>query len=369
MILTLLLACGDKSADTAAEPTDTAETTPDTTPVQEEVGEIPAIQVQGEVTWTLEFDETAEAKGFTDCAYTRTFSGTQYLDMDYLCPECVVQVQGTSTMTEGLDCYSQISSSATTERTEHWGWSDAAFYRTGVEQGTLGELSEFTAPAEGEEGSVGWASESELSVGGVMTLTATGTLSWWTDADTLLPDPWPASPASYACGWPTNDPGNLTIDYDIGVGKTFPNVRLTDQCGEKLALWDLYGSWLVMDTSQPDCGPCRSMAAEAEAFVEAMAAEGYDVKVVSFLGNGLSDPYGTPDADTHTAWVEDYGLTDPVLYDRGFAYALFPTFVEEYSGESFGYPTWIVVDPDMNLVHGNVGFGSWDDVGDIIKAN
>ena len=366
MILTMLLACnGNKTAtgDTAIEP-DTA----DTTPAQEEVGEIPAVTVDGAVTWTLEFDETAEAKGFEDCSYTRTYTGTQYLDMDYLCPECVVAVQGTATMTEGIDCYSQISSSASTERTEHWGWSETTFYRTGVEQGPLGDLADFTLPAEGEEGTVGWYSESDLTDGGVMILTATGALTWQTDASILLTNPWPASPDSYACGWTTNDPGTLTIDYDLAVGSTFPNVRLVDQCGEKMALWDLYGSWLVMDTSQSDCGPCRTMASSAEAFVEDMAAEGYDVKVVSFLGNGLGEPYGTPDEDTHTAWVEDYGLTDPVLYDRGFAYALFPDFVEEYSGETFGYPTWIVVDPEMNLVHGNVGFSSWDDIGDIITA-
>ncbi len=373
MILTLLLACGDKTAETGTADTvgtvDTAETTPDTTPGQTEEGEIPAVQVTGSVTWTLEFDETAEAKGFTDCSYTREYAGTQYLDMDYLCADCVVQVQGTATMTEGLDCYSQISSSASTERTEHWGWSDAAFYRTGVEQGTLGELSAFTPPAAGEAGTIGWESESDLTDGGVMLLTATGSLSWQTDEATLLPEPWPASPASYACGWPTNDPGTLTLDYDLAVGKTFPNVRLIDQCGERMALWDLYGSWLIMDTSQSDCGPCRSMAEGAEAFVAEMAAEGIDVKVVSFLGNGLSNPYGTPDEATHTDWVESYSLTDPVLYDQGFAYALFPDFVTEYTGESFGYPTWIVVDPEMNLVHGNIGFGSWDDVGDVIKAN
>ena len=370
MILTLLLACTGAELttdDTASDTTDTTDT--DTTPVLEEVGEIPAVVVTGEVTWTLEFDEAAESKGFSDCSYTRTYTGIQYLDMDYLCPECTVQVQGTATMTEGLDCYSQISSSAATERTEHWGWSETAFYRTGSEQGSLGELADFAPPKEGASADLFWSSENDLTDGGVMLLSATGTLSWQTDKDTLLPNPWPASPESYACGWPTNDPGTLTQSYDLTIGETFPNVRLVDQCGEKMALWDLHGSWLVLDTSQSDCGPCRTMASTAEEFVEEMAAEGFDVKVVSFLGNGLSNPYGTPDEATHTAWVEDYNLTDPVLYDRGFAYALFPDFIADFSGESFGYPTWLVIDPEMNLVDGNVGFGSWDDVGDIIKGN
>ena len=111
------------------------------------------------------------------------------------------------------------------------------------------------------------------------------------------------------------------------------------------------------------------MAAGAEEFVAGLAEEGVDVIVVSLLGAGLSEPFSTPDAQTFNAWVGEYGLQDPVLYDRGFAYALFPPFIESYSGDSFGYPTWLVVDPEMKLIHGNVGFSSWDDVKAVIAAN
>ena len=43
-------------------------------------------------------------------------------------------------------------------------------------------------------------------------------MSWTVDETILLPDPWPASPSAYACGWPTNDPGTLSLDYDLAVG-------------------------------------------------------------------------------------------------------------------------------------------------------
>jgi len=340
---------------------------PDTTDASSE-GTIPAVTVQGQVTWTLRFDADAEALGYEDCAYTRSFEGTQYLDMDYLCPDCTVQVSGTATMTEGLDCYSQISSAPESERTEAWGWGDGGFHRSGRTQFPLGELSTFDDTGEGTEIALAWESESELTDGGVMILSAAGSLTYQTDSSILLPDPIPTRTEPYTCGWPQNDPGDLALDYVLGVGKTFPNVYLKDQCGELLSLWDLHGSWLVMDTSQSDCGPCQTMAASAEEFVADMAAEGIDVKVVSFLGNGLSEPFGTPSAATLGTWVDSFGLTDPVLYDRGFAYATFPDFVTEYTGESFGYPTWLVVSPEMELVHGNVGFGSWDDVAEIIRA-
>ena len=93
-----------------------------------------------------------------------------------------------------------------------------------------------------------------------------------------------------------------------------------------------------------------------------MREQGIEVMMVSFLGNGLSAPFETPDTTTFTNWVEQYDLQDPVVYDEGFTYALFPDFVERFTGEGFGYPTWLLVDPDMTLVYGNVGFGTWEDI-------
>ncbi|MFO0006403.1 MAG: redoxin domain-containing protein, partial [bacterium] len=106
-----------------------------------------------------------------------------------------------------------------------------------------------------------------------------------------------------------------------------PNARLEDQCGEGVDLWDFYGSYLVLDSSQSDCGPCRSMAAGAEAFAEEMREAGIPVRLVTLMGNGLSDPYGTPEPALVQAWVDEYGLTEPVLRDTGWAYAYFAQYM------------------------------------------
>lgn len=376
LLLLSLAACdGDGDGDTKDSPdtgssgeTDLSE--PDWTGFEGDAdGTEPATLVIGQVTWTLTFDDEAQSLGFTDCSYTRTFRGVQYNDMGYLCPECTVQVSGTATMTEGLDdCYSQISSDTATERDESWGWSDGAFYRAGRAQFPLGELATFSDAGPEAPIALSWESESDLTDGGSMVLSASGELLYKVDDGVLVRSAEPALPDSYACGWPQNDPGDLELDYALGVGKTFPNVYLKDQCGETVKLWDLYGSWLVLDSSQSDCGPCQTMADGAEAFVAQMAQEGIEVRVVSLLGNGLSDPFGTPSESTLSTWVDAFSLTDPVLYDRGFAYAMFPQFIADYSGESFGFPAWLVVSPEMELIHGNVGFSSWDAVGDIIRA-
>ncbi|MCB9780074.1 MAG: redoxin domain-containing protein [Alphaproteobacteria bacterium] len=336
----------------------------------EEVGSIPATVVDAEVTWSLDFDEEAEAAGFADCTYSRTFSGTQVLDLDYVCPDCDVIVRGEALMTEGIDCAAIISTDPEEVRTELWGWShDGTFFRSGRDQYPMGDLT----TVEGVDGDSGtaelaWESDYTLTDGGAMVLSASGSMTFSIDEDQLLPDPFPERTEPYACGWPTADPGTLTLDYELAIGGTLPNARFVDQCGEKLALWDLYGRWLVIDTAQPDCGPCRNMAQTADAFVEEMAAEGIEVVPVTLLGAGLGEPFVTPEEDVLADWVEAYGDSNPVLFDRGYGYALLPEFMEAETGEGFGYPAWIIVSPEMEIVHANVGFGSWDAMAEVIRG-
>ncbi|MEC7985905.1 MAG: redoxin domain-containing protein [Myxococcota bacterium] len=338
---------------------------PSTEPSSEEGGYI----ITGTVTWTLTFDEEAQAAGYSTCSYNRTYEGSQFLDMNYLCADCDVLTRGIATMQYGLDCHGQISQDNEAERTELWGFGSESFHRGGRDQFVMGALSELDDPQPDTDIPLAWSSEYEVNEGGTMLLEATGSFQYVWDTSLSLEDPWETRTDPYTCGWPQNDPGNLPLDYELGIGKTFPNVQLRDQCGERLSLWDLYGHWLILDTTQSDCGPCRSMAADSEEALIAMREEGIDVMMVSFLGNGLSYPFETPSETTFNSWVETYGLMDPVLYDQGFAYALFPKFVEDYSGEGFGYPTWLVVNPQMELVHGNVGYSSWDNIRQVILDN
>ena len=382
----LFFACiSDKNLDTGTDtpPNDTAQedTSPEDSgvasePSTEETGttdtdieEGSYVRMTGSVTWTLTFDEEAQANGFETCSYRRSYEGEQRIDHSYLCPDCEIMVQGVATMEEGGDCHAQISSDTGTQRTELWGLGNGSFFRSGHEQRALGALGEIAGMGADQDIALFWESDNTLTAGGTMHLEAVGTTRYTIDPS-IVPDPDTVPHEGvYACGWPQNDPGTLVLDYHIDVGKTFPNVHLMDQCGERLSLWDLYGHWLILDTTQSDCGPCRSMAGSSEEALQAMRADGIDVMMVSFLGNGLSAPFETPSQSTFNNWVETYNLQDPVLFDEGFAFALFPSFVEEYTGEGFGYPTWLLVNPEMTLVHGNVGFGNWDSIRSAIEEN
>ena len=378
MLLWLVLACNaptdkgeDSQSDTSTDTsTDTAgDTASDDTGEVGETETFAATRLESSITWTLTFDETAQANGFTDCSYHRDYTGLQYLDADYLCPDCSVQVGGTAVMTDGLDCYAQITGGEVVEeRYEAWGVSDDhRLFRMGVENYSLGELTTFEAPVEdGAEVAVSWDGGGTLTDGGELVLMATGTMRYAVDEETLLDDPWAPRGGPGSCGWERNNPGTLELDYTLAIGSTFPNVRLDDQCGDPTEIWDFYGSYLILDSSQEDCGPCQNMAEQAPAFIAEMAAEGISVRLVSLMGDGLSNVIGTPSDATIDEWVEAFDLEDPVLADKGFAYALFPPFL---GADSFGFPAWIVVDPEMKLLNGTVGFTSWDTAAEWIRAD
>jgi hypothetical protein len=366
MVLWFLWACGlgslGEEDDTGGDPG----LNPEQRPEPEAGDSVPAVRAEGDVAWTLAFDADAEAVGFSDCTYTRTWTGLEALDQPYLCPECTAIVWGEAEITEGLDCYLQLIPTGEALTWEGWGFAeDGRFFRSGGENRPAGELSAFVPPEQaGDPVAIGWEAEYEMTDGGNLVLSATGTYRWWMDADTLLDDPMgPRENTSSSCGWPRDNPGTLTGVMPLALGEVMPNVRLEDQCGEPADLWDFHGRWLILDSSQEDCGPCRTMADESDVFIEAMAAEGIEVVMLSMMGNGLDHPWGTPPTSVIDNWVSQFNLGGPVLKDRGYAYSLFPNFL---GPESFGFPAWLVVNPQMQLVNGKVGYNSWDEARDMI---
>jgi len=331
-----------------------------------------AKRITAEVTWNLAFDATAEADGYVDCSYTRTYEGLQVLDLDYTCPTCSVIVRGEATLIDGADCHAQINGGeAELTRTELWGIGDEGLtlYRAGRDQFPLGDLATFELPVvEGESSLVAWDSTAETDSGGVMELSAAGALTLSTDDSVTVTPPFGARAAPYGCGWECNDPGTLELDYTLEIGGTLPNVRLDDACGEAVDLWDFYGSYIVLDLSQPDCGPCQAMAQQEHEFIQEMRRKGIPVRVVTLMGVGLSYPYLTPEPEALQDWIDAFALTEPVLADRGYGYALFSRSTEELAGESFGYPTWAIIDPQMRLQKVSVGFGSFDPIVATIEA-
>ena len=322
-----------------------------------------AVVLSGTVRWTLDFDAAAEAAGFWDCGYGRAYAGTQYLDAPWLCPDCEVIAGGTARLLEGVDCYSQISDTSGT-RFESWGiGSEGGFFRASTPQFPLSELDSIPPVTFGEVTALTWSSEGEVD-GGSLMLEAEGRLTAHTEPEVLLADPLAPRDGAYACGWPQAEPEGLESDYRLETGGIFPNGAFVDACGEDVRIWDLAGRYLVIESANPDCGPCQDMAAAETANLEALAAEGFDVMMVTLMGAGLAEPWASPEVSLVTAWAEEFELEDPVLVDRGLGYALFSLYLEDVG---FGWPAWVVVAPDLRVLGGGVGSGGWDVIADLIR--
>ena len=331
-------------------------------------GSIPARSLSSTTTWTLAFDEVAEEAGLTDCSYTREFLGVEILDQPYLCPDCEVIVAGFATMTEGEDCFAQISEGAGS-RDEWWGLdAQGQVFRSGTPNLRLSIPSEQGFEGDVHSSSFSWRSVNELSAGGELDLSAVGQATVST-TDTLLADPWAPRQTPYAGGWPQESPGLEEVSWELAVGQRFPNARETDQCGDKVDLWDQAGRYIIVDISQHNCGPCQVMATDFAELDEVLAADGIEIDMVTYMGNGLSDPLTPPSQEIVDQWQERFGTHGPLFLDRGFAYNTLHDFVEQQSDASFGFPAWVVLGPDMEILHGQIGYGSYDEVETMIREH
>ncbi|MDP2312340.1 MAG: redoxin family protein [Pseudomonadota bacterium] len=340
-------------------------------PETRDTGDAPrvAATLAGTITWQLQFDADAEAAGYVDCEYTRVYaSQVEVGDQGYLCPECTLITTGTSVMTDGYeDCFLQISS-ADADRIEHLGLGDVDgathAFRSGSENVSLGDVGAIVGDS---TFALAWEDESPLDDGGNMILSAAGELTVGASADVMLADVTGARTEPYACGWPQNSPGGPNPSWTVADGEIFPNVRLDDQCGDPVDLWDFRGHYLVVDSSSPDCGPCQAMAEGAEAFKARMEAECAPVELITLLNESLGAINKPAAPDVLQAWADQFGLSSPVLADKGAGYALFPEYLGIESGMS--YPAVILVDPDGAVLYGSTGFGDWSELEDVLLAD
>ncbi len=330
-----------------------------------------AQRLTGEIRWTLDFDAAAEATGMRDCDYARSYDDvTETTLQGWLCPDCEVLAVGTSVMTRGwADCYAQISDAAA-ERVESLGLGEVDgvphFRRSGSANVVLGDMGAVTERDDGAF-DVTWTDTSDLDAGGTMTLLAEGTLTLDTHPTATVPDPEGVITEPYACGWPQNSPGGPNAAWAVTDGEVFPNLRLEDQCGESFDTWDLRGYYTIVDASAPDCGPCQLMASTAEDFRAEMEAACLPVQMVTLLVAGLGNINNPAPLDVRQAWVEEFGLTSPVLGDLGAGYALLPRYLGRDSGMSF--PSVAVLAPDGTVLGGQAGFGDWENIRGLITAH
>lgn len=368
-----LVACvsgGDPSPEDS-DPLDTdgivdTDEAPDTAVVDHRTD---ARTVAGGATWHVDYDAVAEAAGFADCDYHRSWTaGVEIGDVPWLCPTCDAMFQANAAVDAGAACYATLTQGATAAPIEYLGFDDAGWYRASAEGYAL--TLQGTASADGDQ--VTWTFDTDYATTDAQgntwnaTFHVEGTAAIGATQADILRGQWP--PESYTCGWPSTSPPPWTGDFVVEVGDTLPDGVFTDACGDAVRLHDLLGQWLVVDVSAMDCPPCQAMARDTPAALAALADEGIAARSVTLLAPSLSDPFAEPTIDELVDWTATFGLEDPVLADRGYGAWVLMSSYDAVHDDDAGYPTWYVIDPDGQIVASNSGYGSWDAIADILRT-
>ena len=299
--------------------------------------------ISGDATWDITFDADAITAGASNCSYTRHYVGVQDQSRPWVCPHCEVIFRTTVEMTVGLDdCFSQVSEYEPAE--EEWvGYGNGIWYRsygTGAsEQGTAtvagdtvttnNVVSDLPADIAGA-GTMGFDINGSFTVG---------------EEDGDPNHGWNAED-SYSCGWKKADPAAYQGDYALTIGSPLPDGVFRDKCDEVFRLHDYKGSYLVVFMSAMNCPACKSMAAQEKDWVEDMANSGIEVATITVMAPSLDDPFGDTTQSQLEYWTSQYGIETPVVADRGWGVTMFlPLFPDE-----LGYPSWVVADPDLNVI-------------------
>jgi thiol-disulfide isomerase/thioredoxin len=316
--------------------------------------------IEGDVTWTVTFDDTAKAAGATDCTYTRHYVGVEDESRPWLCPDCDVLFHADVEMTAGADdCFPQVSPDAPPLTDEWIGFANGTYYRgyaTTTAQGTVAGTADAPTVANVVEAQMAPA-------GGTMTFDIAGAFTTAVEAG----DPMHGFVAAktYACGWPKADPAAYAGDYSAADGKTLPDGLFYDKCGDVVRLHDFKGKYLLVDMSARNCPPCQAMAGAEEQFKTDLAADGIEVEVITLMAPSLEDPLGETTKAMLTNWTNNYSLTGPVLADRGWGLA---EFIPLY-GDQVGYPSWVVTDPNLKILAGASGYDEFASAKTAIHAD
>jgi thiol-disulfide isomerase/thioredoxin len=118
----------------------------------------------------------------------------------------------------------------------------------------------------------------------------------------------------------------------FGVGDSFYNYIWTDQFGQRLELWQMYGYVIVLSAGARWCGPCQQAASNSQNLWDEYRDQG--VIFVENILDGLTPGVDATPADID-AWVNQFGLEYPI------------TMVDEGILPASAIPTYFFLDRNM----------------------
>jgi hypothetical protein len=117
------------------------------------------------------------------------------------------------------------------------------------------------------------------------------------------------------------------------------NMNLMDQHGNRVDLYDYYGSVILLDFSAMWCYPCQQAAYDHNDMVNDFAGQDF-VYITVLLENFQRQ---TPTQDDLISWADQFEIESPILQGRTTLYGQ-----DEKEQWAFGgYPAFVIIDRDM----------------------
>lgn len=312
----------------------------------------------GSISWTLDFDATAEAAGHSDCTYTRNYNGVEDASVPWLCEDCDHVFRNTVALDEA-DCLAQISTYP--QPPEEWfTLDDGNVYRSSTSN--LVQIS--TNAVDGDTVTISFADGGNAVMGGAYTSTLAGGLELGQD-DQAIDPPWEPSNTG-SCGGSATDAPAYAGRYEMVANQVIPDGIFEDACGDRVRLHDFEGEYILLMAGWTDCPTCMNLETlSVESFLAGLSDDGISVKPIWLLSQGRA-PALTPTDGEVQAWITDLSLGDrTVLADRKFMMSVLSPAI----GDRIEAPATVVLGPDLTVLGFESGFSTLDDLAASIRSD
>lgn len=143
--------------------------------------------------------------------------------------------------------------------------------------------------------------------------------------------------------WGSGTPPDCLSGEGYGIGDVHPDIRMVDQNGEEVSMWQFYGSVVVIDFSTMWCAPCAELATHVDETWKDYEGDGFMYLTV-LSQDHLSQ---VPDVGELNEWAEEYEITAPVLQDGvGYTDGVIPP--------PQNFPQVMIVGRDMRILDDSI---------------